>query len=336
MIDITCIKETIDLVELIERDCGAGRKSGAWTMFHCPFHDDRTASLGVKEKHWKCFSCNRFGDAITWMMEFRKLPFKEAALALGGTVTDNLTHQPSPMHYHVPTPPCEAWQDAAKPKIKEWERILWSPVGKLALEYLNKRGLKDDWIRYFHLGLNPAPMHINPEYFGLPMTDGKQMYIPKGIIIPCIIDKVVWYIKIRQPSGVEPKYINIRGGIPAMFNATKSKGADVLIVTEGEFDCILADQEVGDVAGVVTMGAATNDASGWIRYLIGAKIILAAYDNDDAGAKGYKRLAALSPYVAHAPVPRLQATDKDITDFYLSGGALWGWLQNLMEVNGVA
>ncbi len=334
MIDITSIKETVDLLGLIERDCGAGRKSGAWTMFHCPFHDDRTPSLGVKEKHWKCFSCNRHGDALTWMMECRHMSFKDAAMALGGTVTDTLNHQPVKHHYHIPQPPCEAWQDAARKNVAEWERMLWSPVGQLAIEYLHKRGLTDDTIRFFHLGLNPAKMYINPEYFA--MDDGKKVCIPKGITIPCFIDKAIWYIKIRQPSGVEPKYINVRGGVPAMFNARGIKGADVILVTEGEFDCILADQEVGDVAGVVTMGAATNDAGGWIRYLMGARVILAAYDNDDAGEKGYQRLAALSPYVAHAPVPRLKATDKDITDYYLSGGSLWNWLHHNMEVNGVA
>ena len=33
-------------------------------MAHCFKHNDRIASLGFRNNHWKCFSCDIGGDAI--------------------------------------------------------------------------------------------------------------------------------------------------------------------------------------------------------------------------------------------------------------------------------
>lgn len=47
---------------------------------HCPLHTDKTASLFItpsKNMYW-CFSCNRGGKIINWMMDFEKLSFRES------------------------------------------------------------------------------------------------------------------------------------------------------------------------------------------------------------------------------------------------------------------
>ena len=36
-------------------------------MAHCFKHNDRIASLGFRNNHWKCFSCDIGGDAITFI-----------------------------------------------------------------------------------------------------------------------------------------------------------------------------------------------------------------------------------------------------------------------------
>ena len=51
-------------------------------MAHCFKHNDRTASLGFRNNHWKCFSCDIGGDAITFIQEKFSVSFVEACIIL--------------------------------------------------------------------------------------------------------------------------------------------------------------------------------------------------------------------------------------------------------------
>ena len=78
----------IDLNALIEHDLGQGRRSGRWTLFHCPFpghaHGDRKPSLAVtngdgqRGPGWRCFACGRHGGTIKWLMFQSTPPMREA------------------------------------------------------------------------------------------------------------------------------------------------------------------------------------------------------------------------------------------------------------------
>lgn len=51
-------------------------------MAHCFKHDDRITSLGFRKNHWKCFSCDIGGDAITFVQERFSVSFVDACLIL--------------------------------------------------------------------------------------------------------------------------------------------------------------------------------------------------------------------------------------------------------------
>lgn len=51
-------------------------------MAHCFKHVDRIPSLGFKGNHWKCFSCDVGGDAISFMQERFSISFTEACVIL--------------------------------------------------------------------------------------------------------------------------------------------------------------------------------------------------------------------------------------------------------------
>lgn len=51
-------------------------------MAHCFMHNDRHPSLGFKNNHWKCFVCDKGGDAISLVMDLCQVPFKEACIDL--------------------------------------------------------------------------------------------------------------------------------------------------------------------------------------------------------------------------------------------------------------
>lgn len=48
----------------------------------CPFHDDRTASLNIKNNFYHCHGCNLSGDTIDFIMKRDGYTFKEAVLKL--------------------------------------------------------------------------------------------------------------------------------------------------------------------------------------------------------------------------------------------------------------
>ena len=54
-------------------------RKGSTLMGICPFHEERTGSFSVSQGKnlFHCFSCNRGGDAITFIMEKENLSFME-------------------------------------------------------------------------------------------------------------------------------------------------------------------------------------------------------------------------------------------------------------------
>lgn len=57
-----------------------------WLQGHCPFHEDRNASLSVNLSHggWTCFAGCDSGDLVSFHMRYTGLPFTAAARELLG------------------------------------------------------------------------------------------------------------------------------------------------------------------------------------------------------------------------------------------------------------
>lgn len=48
----------------------------------CPFHNEKTASLTIKNEHYKCFGCGAYGGVIDFVMEYFGLQFRQALVKL--------------------------------------------------------------------------------------------------------------------------------------------------------------------------------------------------------------------------------------------------------------
>ncbi len=161
MINTTLLLEKIDLTALLERDLGQpAKRSGRWLFWHCPFHTDNSPSFGYKtsgDRRFHCFGCGKGGDAITWLMEYHRLSFKEAVQTLGGDISHSLKAVTStaPQGREAYSPPDAAWQNRMAALLTDCEAALWGSEGERALTWLRKRGLKDDTIHRFRLGYNP-------------------------------------------------------------------------------------------------------------------------------------------------------------------------------------
>ncbi|HEY7928899.1 MAG TPA: DNA primase [Steroidobacteraceae bacterium] len=74
-----------DIVELIGARVPL-KKAGHEFKACCPFHDEKTPSFWVSptKQFYHCFGCGAHGTAITFLMEFDRLPFPEAIEELAG------------------------------------------------------------------------------------------------------------------------------------------------------------------------------------------------------------------------------------------------------------
>ncbi len=75
------VKEKVRLVDLLE-GYGVGlKKSGKSHKGCCPWHDDDTPSLVVREgppDHYKCYGCQAHGDVISFVQSTKQMRFLEA------------------------------------------------------------------------------------------------------------------------------------------------------------------------------------------------------------------------------------------------------------------
>ena len=115
------------------------------------------------------------------------------------------------------------------------------------------------------------------------------------------------------------------GSSHGLYNADSLEDRSRGLMCEGEFDTLIAQQEAGELVAAVSLGSASAALSiRWYSALVTCSDILVCYDNDAAGKKGAARLQQLSSRFRSISVPQ----GKDITDFYLSGGDVYQWIEH--------
>ena len=123
---------------------------------------------------------------------------------------------------------------------------LWTPEGTEALAYLHSRGLTDETIRAARLGV------VNT--VSIPTREGDRCYQARGVVIPWFDGDRLALVKIRQPEGREPKYVEAYRDRPRIFpDPAVIEPGGPLVIVEGEFDALLLGQELRDLAAVVTL-----------------------------------------------------------------------------------
>ena len=179
-------------------------------------------------------------------------------------------------------------------KIAGWTEALLS--NKLALKALmDQRGLERKTIVDWELGY-----------------DGGRYTIP-------IRDEDKTLLNVRRyklNAGTADKMLNIPGhGTAQIYRPDILAANEEVVITEGEMDCILMNQ-YGIPAVTHTAGAATFRPAWAGKFL--DKTVYIAYDHDDAGRKGAKKVEQiLSAFAAAIYVIEIPLAFKgaDITDY---------------------
>jgi len=350
-----------DFIQLVANDLRQQpRKVGKDYFFKCPFHsggNEKTGSLKVTNGDnahnpgYYCFGCNEHGGVVGYYLK-RGYSLEEAR-RMAGAPAHPSAYQAREQEYAPPAAPAgEAWQERARSLITYAQgafhaaqvKDTW-PVTDLetgeknaqnitALEWFLSRGLYEDTARAWSIGYNPSDVYDLRERWGLPPDPEKpKIWIPRGLVIPHIDSGGrVWSIKIRRANG-KPKYIHVTGSQADLYMAQTITDSAPIILTEGEIDALTLWQEASDLAGIATLGSASNakgfSPAPWGIYFLCSPRRYTVFDLDAAGDSGAE---ALKEYqFAPLALPKARPWNKDVNDYYRCTGRLREWIQDALE-----
>ena len=269
----------------------------------CPFHDDSNPSMCVsREKQiYTCFSCHATGNVFTFLMNYEHMDFREVLHYLGEKVGVNT----SSVQIKKKTTKFDKFYDAYSFSTKYFQNNLSSGIGRDARSYLSSRGINDEIIKEFEIGLSLevrddlTKLLTNKEYelsdlnkIGLS-SDDHDIYNDR-IMFPLydVSGKVVGFSgRIYKDNG-QNKYLNTKetdifkkGEMLYHYHIAKEECRlkKSVIIMEGFMDVIRAST-IGIKNTVALMGTAlTKEQIGLIKRL--SNNIILCLDGDGPGVK---------------------------------------------------
>lgn len=149
------LRQRINIVDVISSYVELKRMGSVYKAL-CPFHDEKTPSFVVQssDSHYHCYGCGAHGDAIQFLMEYQRMSFFDAV--------ENLAQRFNVVMDYVEGG--DEGKGISKKILKEALEqaccfyqcmLLHTEEGHKALHYLYARGVDDDFIKRFQLGLAP-------------------------------------------------------------------------------------------------------------------------------------------------------------------------------------
>jgi DNA primase len=319
MREIDEIKARLDIVEVVRRYVELRPVSGRW-MGPCPFHQETKPSFSVNpsEGFYYCFGCQAAGDVIDFYMRMNGLDFREAiehlATEAGVTLQSRGSSGPS---------------DAARARKRRalemheaaqafYRRCLSLAAGAKARDYLRNRGLSQEVVDAFGLGVSPdswngVKNHLQSQGFSADeaLESGLLAKSDKsGRVYDRFRNRLMFPIQdlsgriiafgARLLEGEGPKYLNssesdiytkgehLYGLSQARAAMARSRRA---LLTEGYVDVISLHQFGYQESCGVLGTSLTRDQ---VRRLTGfARHVDLVFDGDEAGRKAAQRSAEL-------------------------------------------
>tara|TARA_Y100000814_G_scaffold79771_1_gene52093 strand:+ start:101 stop:1948 length:1848 start_codon:yes stop_codon:yes gene_type:complete len=300
------LKDSLDIIEVASRYLPDLKSAGRTYKSNCPFHEERTPSFVIfpETQTWRCFgACVEGGDVISFVMKIEKIDFQQAIKLLADSVGIEVPR------YNNDSENVELY-NINESAYNFFHNFLLSENGLAARNYMiNNRGVDQDTIIKFGLGLSPSDNRQLPRHLENLGFDNKQISesglvfiredgIPKDIfagrLVFPIIDaksKVLGFGgRTLNDSG--PKYINSSKtkifdkssslyGINLAKEGISNSGKVVLV--EGYMDVLTAHQ-YGYHNVVACMGTALTESQ--VRYIsVLSKQCILALDADIAGSE---------------------------------------------------
>jgi DNA primase len=307
------IKNRVSIVDLISEYVTL-KKTGRNFIGLCPFHQEKTPSFTVTpdRQMFYCFGCGEGGGVFTFLMKIGQMAYPEAVRFLAKKTGVVIPERISPREREA------AGNREQLIRINEtaagyYVKNLHSADGKEALAYLHKRGVREETVRTFRIGLalndwrglrnvleRDKTSPVDAEKAGLIISgkDGQFYDRFRGRLMFPVEDLSGRIIAFggRILGAGEPKYLNspesdiyVKGrnlyGLHRAREAVRDRG--YVIVVEGYFD-LISLWNAGITHVVATLGTAlTKEQTALIgRY---TKDVVALFDPDEAGRKALAR-----------------------------------------------
>ena len=300
------IRSSVDIVDIVSRYVTLTKK-GKNYFGVCPFHEDSDPSMSVSpdKQIFSCFSCHTAGNVFTFVKEYEHVSFMEAVKIIADIAgidvdidTGNVKKVKNNDIYDI--------YDIGQ---KFYLNNINTQYGLKAREYLNQRGISDDLIKEFEIGLalkNTKALSnllLKKDFnekdlidSGLIVKDerGFHDFFYDRIMFPLhdLNNKVIGYSGRIYYKSDSPKYVNSKEHVlfkkgEFVYNYSKAKNEcrskNTVIIMEGFMD-VIRSYSVGITNVVATLGTAfTKEHANLIRRL--ANNIIICFDGDKAGAK---------------------------------------------------
>ena len=309
------IKGRLDILDVVSGYAQLQRSGRSYKAI-CPFHTERTPSFFVfpERQSWRCFgACAVGGDVFSFLMRIENMDFSEALKRLAQQAGVNLADKggrraAGDVLYSI--------NEAAR-EFFSWT-LANSEGGSKAAAYLRKRGLTQETIDKFQLGLSPAEGDSLRDYLtskgyelerlGLAgvLTRGQEgnyrdMFRRRLMFPIRDAEGRLGGFGARVLGNSQPKYINShsspifdKGGILYGLHLAKGTIPDSgIVIVEGYMDVIVAHQH-GFFNVVASMGTSlTQQQVSLVRELVGrpgaSDSVILALDPDAAGQEATLR-----------------------------------------------
>ena len=314
------IKSKVDIAELVGEYLVLKPAGPQRFRALCPFHSERTPSFHVSadKQIWHCFGCSEGGDCFSFVMRMEGMDFPEALRHLGKKVG-------------VEVKRFVAAESNEKQRLVEANEIaaeffrttlVSSDAGKVAREYLAKRGIDVTLAEKFQLGFAPdtwdsmtfalstrgfQPMEIEKAGLALKRKDGSGVFdrfrarimVPlrdqhgnvvgfTGRVLPGAPDESAKYMNSPETPIYHKGHLLF--GLDLAKQAIKREGR--VIVVEGNLD-VIASHKAGVENVVASSGTAlTEEHVALIKRFTSTLVF--SFDADAAGFKAAQRGIALA------------------------------------------
>lgn len=319
MITQNSIEQLLNVVSIedVVGDFVSLKRSGPRYKGCCPFHDEKTPSFVVSPSIgiYKCFGCQKGGNAIQFMMDIENLNFVEAARSLAkrfGVVLEETQVENQDAHQEAQRQreSIQAATDFAQSFFVS--QLLDGEEGKsIGLPYFKERGFTVETIKKWGLGYSPESWEA---LVGHAKAKGfhAEVMVQAGLLklrengtyydlfrhrvmfsIHSVTGKVIAFAGRKMSStDPSPKYVNSpetdlykkSDVLFGLFQAKNSiKKADKVYMTEGYTDVITLSQ-----SGIENVVASSGTAltPGQIKLLKRfTDNVTVVYDGDAAGMK---------------------------------------------------
>ena len=150
------IKSSTNIVDVIGEVVSLNR-AGRNYLGLCPFHKEKTPSFNVIEdrQFYHCFGCGKSGDVFKFLEEYRQISFQESVKVLADRLGIAVTID-APRQAQQQNSPNQAFYDLHEDALKFYHAVLMTTkIGEAARAYLYERGMTDDLLKTFQIGLAP-------------------------------------------------------------------------------------------------------------------------------------------------------------------------------------